>query len=107
MRRREFAKLVAATAAWPIAVGAQKPMPMIGYLGLPSRENFSEEFETFQEGLAAQGFVEGRNVRIVQRWANGDRDRLPALAGELVQMGVDVIATSGGAVPARAAAATT
>ena len=107
MRRREFAKLVAATVAWPMVASAQKPMPVIGYLGLASPATFGEQFETFREGVAAQGFVEGQNVTIVQRWANGDRDRLPALAAELVQMGVDVIATSGGAVPARAAAAAT
>jgi putative ABC transport system substrate-binding protein len=108
MRRRDlFEGAVAATILWLKTASAQKPMPVIGYLALPSRENFSEQFEIFREGLAAGGFVEGRNVTIVQRWADGDRDRLPALAGELVQMGVDVIATTGGLLPPRAAASAT
>ncbi len=103
MRRREFAKLVAATALWPITASAQKPMPVIGFLSLISGDPFPGVARAFLAGLEETGYVAGRNVRIEYRWAEGRSDRLPALAADLVGRKVDLIATDGGMVTAHAA----
>jgi ABC-type uncharacterized transport system substrate-binding protein len=102
MRRREFTKLVAATVAWPITASAQKPMPVIGFLGSSSGLS-PPSAAGFREGLSETGYVEGQNVAIEYRWAEGHYDRLPALAVDLVSRKVEVIATSGGASSALAA----
>jgi putative tryptophan/tyrosine transport system substrate-binding protein len=103
MRRREFAKLVAATVAWPITASAQKPMPVIGFLGHISGDPFPGVARAFLSGLEETGYIAGRNVRIEYRWAEGQSDRLPALAADLVGRNVDLIATEGGTVTAHAA----
>jgi putative ABC transport system substrate-binding protein len=107
MRRREFVSLAAgAAAAWPLAAGAQqRTMPVIGLLiGQPSTAQLS----AFRRGLAEAGFVEGRNLAIVTRSAEGDLRLLPALAAELVSLDVAVIAAvSGDASVLAAKAATT
>ena len=93
MRRREFAKLVAATVAWPITASAQKPMPVIGYLSgdsAPSSPNPSV-LGAFRQGLREAGYVEGQNLAIEYRWAEGHYDRLPALAADLVGRKVDFV----------------
>lgn len=106
MKRREFVGLVAGLASGlPHAVSAQKPIPVVGFLNTASPETYRFNADSFREGLAKAGFVEGRNVRIEERWARGDYAALPALAKELVAHGVTVIAATGDVASARAAQA--
>ena len=92
MRRREFITLVGAAAAWPLVVRAQQPekIPIIGYLS-PSSAMVPERDEPFRQGLRELGYVEGKNVVIEYRFAEGKFERLPDLAAELVELKVDVI----------------
>ena len=78
-------------------------MPLVGFLNSASPDTYRFNADSFREGLAKAGFVEGRNVRIEERWARGDYDALPALAAELVAMGVVAIAATGDVASARAA----
>jgi putative ABC transport system substrate-binding protein len=105
VRRREFITLLGGgAAAWPFAVRAQqKPMPLVGFLNSASPDTYRFNADSFREGLTKAGFVEGRNLRIEERWARSDYDALPALAAELVAMGVVVIAATGDVASARAA----
>jgi putative tryptophan/tyrosine transport system substrate-binding protein len=104
MRRREFITLFGgAAAAWPLVVRAQQPVPLVGFLNSASPDTYRFNADSFREGLAKGGFVEGRNLRIEERWARSDYDALPALAAELVAMGVNVIAATGDVASARAA----
>jgi putative ABC transport system substrate-binding protein len=109
MRRREFITLLGgAAAAWPLAARAQQaPVRTIGYLS-PRAADVEQEFLTaFRQGLSETGHVEGRNLIVEYRWADGRYDRLSTLAAELVRSQVSVIATTGGPQPARAALAAT
>jgi putative tryptophan/tyrosine transport system substrate-binding protein len=107
VRRRDFIRAVAGSAvAWPLVSRAQQ-MPVVGYLGSETPERFTTRLRAFREGLSAAGFDEGRNVAIEFRWAGGQIDRLPALAADLVQRKVAVIATPGSGVAALAAKAAT
>jgi putative ABC transport system substrate-binding protein len=108
MRRREFITLIGGTAvSWPRAARAQQPtMPVVGFLGVSSLEKMGGGvLLDFKRGLAETGFVEDRNVAIEYRWADDHYDRLPALAAELVQRQVTVLAAPGSpaALPAKAA----
>ena len=106
MRRREFITLLGGAAtALPLTALAQQQMPLVGFLNSASPNTYRFNADSFREGLAQAGFTEGRNVRIEERWANGDYQALPTLAAQLVAKGVVVIAATGDVASARAAQA--
>ena len=110
MQRRSFLALlggVAAAGAWPHATRAQQTMPVIGFMNTASPGPFAHLFEAFRKGLSENGYVEGRNVAIEQRWAEGQYERLPAFANELIGRGVAVLVATGGDPAIRAARAAT
>jgi len=110
VRRREFITLLGGAAAWPVAVRAQQPaMPAIGFLSGRSLGESTQLVAAFRQGLSEVGYIEGRNVALEYQWADGEYDRLPALARELVARNVGVIVTTGGtasAIAAKSASAT-
>jgi putative tryptophan/tyrosine transport system substrate-binding protein len=108
VKRRELITLLGAAAAWPLAARAQQPaMPVIGFLHSLSPEVFAPFLAAFREGLSEAGFIDGQNMRIDFRWAEGQYDRLPAMAKELVGQQVALIVAGGGDRPALAAKAAT
>jgi putative tryptophan/tyrosine transport system substrate-binding protein len=108
MRRRDFLVLTGSAATWGAAAAAQsRTKPVIGYLCPESRPVFASRLNAFHKGLAESGYVEGHNISIEYRWADGQYKRLPALAAELAALNVDVIVAPGGAPAALAAKAAT
>jgi putative tryptophan/tyrosine transport system substrate-binding protein len=91
MKRRDFIAGLG-TAAWPVVAQAQQPaMPVIGFLAGATLESMREDVGFFHQGLAETGYIENRNVMIEYRWAEGDNNRLPVLAANLVRRRVDII----------------
>jgi putative ABC transport system substrate-binding protein len=107
MRRRAFIAGLAGTAALPLAVRAQSAIPVVGFLDSRSPDALTDRLRGFRQGLKDTGYIEGENATIVYRWAEGQNDRLPELAAELVHRQVKVIASSGGLAPVLAAKAAT
>jgi putative ABC transport system substrate-binding protein len=110
MRRREFVTLVGgATLAWPVGASAQQPamMPVIGYLNGASAAQFPHLLAAFRKGLTETGYSEGQNIAIEYRYAEGQYDRLPALAADLVSRRVSAIVATAGTPTIRAAKAAT
>ncbi len=107
MKRREFIALVGGAAAWPSMVRAQHSMPMIGWLFGVSAEAGKPTLAVFRKALADAGYVEGHDVQIEYRWADGKYERLPAMASDLVGRHVALIVTGGGEPAAFAAKAAT
>src|SRR6516164_991752 len=109
MRRRDFIKVVAGSVAgWPLAAHAQQATtPLIGFLSSRSPNESESLVAAFRQGLAETGYVEGQNANIAFRWAEGQYDRLPQLAAELVKTQVTVIASVGGSVSVLAAKSAT
>jgi putative ABC transport system substrate-binding protein len=98
MRRRDFIKVIAGSAAaWPLVLSAQAAMPVIGVLRNTSKSDAAFRLAAFRDGLKELGFIEGTNIEIEYRYADSKYDRLPALANELVQLSVSVLFASGNA----------
>src|SRR5215467_8244564 len=99
IQRREFIAGLGSAAAWPVVAPAQQPaMAVIGWLSGRDANTDDLLLPAFRQALAARGYVEGRNLKVEYRFADGLPDRLPSLAGELVRSGVALVVTVGGGI---------
>jgi putative ABC transport system substrate-binding protein len=95
MKRREFITLLGGTAAWPLAAWAQQPLPVVAFISNSNADTSARRVAAFRKGLSETGNVEGQNVTVEYHWLEGQYDRLPALAADLVRRRVAVIASPG------------
>jgi putative tryptophan/tyrosine transport system substrate-binding protein len=107
MKRREFITLLGAAASWPLAVRAQQPIPVVGFVSGRSTTDSAGLGAAFRKALNETGYVEGQNVMVEYHWLDGRYDRIPSLIADLVRRRVDVIATPGNGDAALAAKAAT
>src|SRR5215204_5766263 len=105
-RRREFLAALGGSVAWPLTGHAQG-VPVVGFIGTETAGHFGERVRGFHQGLKELGFVEGTNLKIEYRWAEGRYERLPELTADLVRRRVDVIQTGSNGIAALAAKAAT
>src|SRR5262249_28470816 len=95
MKRRGFITMLAGGIAWPLAAGAQQPMPVIGWLSGRAAETDALVLPAFRHGLGLHGYVEGRNVAVEYRYSGGQPDKLPPLIADLINRKVTVIVALG------------
>ena len=108
IRRREFISLAGGAVAWPLAARAQQvTVPVIGFMGIDTPDVYADRLGAFRQGLEETGFVEGQNVAVEYRWAQGQYDQYPRMAADLVRRQVAVIAATGGEPSPQAAKAAT
>lgn len=107
MQRREFIRLIGSSAvAWPLAAQAQQPgLPAVGFLSSRSPDEAAVHTAAFLRGMNDRGYIEDQSVAVQYRWAQGRYERLPAMASELVGLGVNIMVAVGGTAPALAAKA--
>ncbi len=107
MRRRAFIAVLGGAAAWPLVTRAQQSLPVVGYVNGASATVFKDLVAAFRQGLSGAGYIEGQNVTVEYRWAEGHYDRLPAMVSELVRRHVDVMVANTPAVVSAMVATTT
>jgi putative tryptophan/tyrosine transport system substrate-binding protein len=100
MRRRDFVKAIIASTAWPLPLRAQQRRPVIGFLGTVAQELWAKPVAAFEGQLREHGWIDGRTIKIIYRWAEGHPERFAEIATEFVNSNVDVIVTGGNAVSA-------
>ena len=107
MRRREFITLLGGATVWPLPLRAQQQRPVIGFLGTVAQELWVKPVAAFEERLREHGWIDGRTIKIIYRWAEGRPERFAEIATEFVNSNVDVIVTGGNAVSAARQATST